>query len=126
MNAYQIVLFVHIVGAILLFTALTVEGLSYRFGFSAAELNRVVGPVSGLAVLLPGLYLTFTQWGWKGWIVFGLVAWLVIASLGGATGVALLREAIDRRTAVISWVVRVAIALVVVFDMTVKPGSVVS
>jgi hypothetical protein len=61
MSIYPIALFVHVVGAILLVAALTLEGIAIRLlrrattaseGGSAAamlRLNRVIGPLSGLA-----------------------------------------------------------------------------
>ena len=49
MDLYSIVLFVHIVGALLLFVLLTVEGVGLRAGFVTASLNRVLGPISALA-----------------------------------------------------------------------------
>ena len=39
------------------------------------------------------------------------------------TGVSLMRGRVSRRTAAISWMVRVGMALGVVFDMTVKPDA---
>ena len=124
MDVYSVLLFVHIVGALLLFVVLTVEGVSLRAGFSAAAVNRVLGPISGLAVLLPGLYLMRAQWGWTGWTVVGLVTWVLIAAAGSATGIAVLRGQVSRAGAVatLSWAVRVGMALAVVFDMTVKPA----
>ena len=46
MNAYSIALFLHIVGAMVLFALLAVEGAGYRVGFDSARLNRVLGPIS--------------------------------------------------------------------------------
>src|SRR5919201_6443853 len=63
MTLYRIALFVHVVGALLLFATLTVEGIGLRSlrrattvdqardGSSVARLTRVVGPVSALAIL---------------------------------------------------------------------------
>ena len=51
MDLYSIVLFVHIVGALLLFVLLTVEGVGLRAGFPSAAVNRVLGPISALAIL---------------------------------------------------------------------------
>ena len=65
MNLYSIALFVHVVGALLLFVTLTVEGVALRLLHRAAtpeaaksaagmlRLNRIVGPVSALGVLIP-------------------------------------------------------------------------
>jgi hypothetical protein len=120
MSLYSIALFFHIVGALLVFILLTVEGVALRQGFMAARLNRVLGPISALAILLPGLYMTASQWGWKGWIVVGVAAWVLIAVAGAATGIGLLAGRLNARTAAASWSIRVGMALGVVFIMTVK------
>lgn len=122
MTLYMAALFAHIVGAILLFAVLTVEGLSFRLSFSVAAYNRVIGPVSGLLVLVPGLYMARVQWGFAPWILFGLGAWLVIAVLGAATGILVMRRG-NRpgRLALVSWLGRSALAFLVVADMVVKP-----
>jgi hypothetical protein len=121
MSLYSIALFLHIVGALLLFVLLTIEGVGLRQGFMAARLNRVLGPLSALAILVPGLYMSASQWGWKGWVVVGITAWLLIAVGGAATGIGLLAGRLTTRAAAASWSIRVGIALGVVFIMTVKP-----
>jgi hypothetical protein len=144
MTLYSIALFLHIVGAMLLFVTLTVEGIALRQLYRAAtteaghgaaallRLNRVVGPLSALGVLVPGLYMTATNWGLVAWIVVALVSWLVIAVLGAVNGIRIL--ALERSQSLvtgiknpmflISWLTRVGIALGVVFLMTLKPGAV--
>ena len=89
-------------------------------------MNRVLGPLAALLILVPGLYMMQAQWGWTGWVVTGLVSWVFIAVLGAYTGIRVMRGRMDRRSAVISWLVRVGIALGVVFDMSVKPNALVS
>jgi hypothetical protein len=143
MTLYSIALFLHVVGALLLFVTLTVEGSALRQLRRAAtmeaargavallRLNRIVGPLSALGVLIPGLYMTATTWGWVAWIVVGLVAWLAIAVLGAVNGIRI--PALERSQALlsgirnpiflISWSTRAGIALGVVFLMTVKPGA---
>jgi hypothetical protein len=143
MTLYSIALFLHVVGALLLFVTLTVEGVVLRQLHRAAtreaaqgaaamlRLNRIVGPLSALGVLIPGLYMTATSWGWVGWIVVGLVAWALIAVLGAASGIRI--QALERSPALlagirspiflISWSTRVGISFGVVFLMTVKPGA---
>jgi hypothetical protein len=125
-NLYSIALFAHIVGAILVFVLLTIEGLGLRLGFDYAQLNRVLGPVSALLILVPGLYMMAAQWGWAGWIVTGIAAYALIAGVGAYTGISLMRGRMNRRTAVLSWLVRVGMALGVAFVMTVKPSLVLS
>src|SRR3981081_715628 len=99
---YSIALFVHVAGAIALFATLTLEGIAIRLlrqaanareGASSAallQLNRVLGPVSGLGVLVPGIYLTATSWGLVPWIAVGLSAWALIAVLGAVNGIRIL------------------------------------
>lgn len=126
MSLYSIALFVHIVGAVLLFVALTVEGVSLRAGFSAAPINRVVGPISGLAILFPGLYMVASGVGWKPWVAIGITGWVLIAALGAITGVSVMRGRMNVRTATVSWLIRIGLALGIVFDMTVKPDIAVA
>src|SRR5579864_1134524 len=126
MDLYSLALFAHIVGALLLFVILTVEGLSYRIDFEAAPLNRVVGPISLVLILLPGLYMMKAQWGWTGWVVVGIATYALIAALGAFTGISVMRGAMPRRTALMSWLIRIGLAAGVLFDMTVKPGLLVS
>jgi len=125
-DLYSIVLFVHIVGALLLFMLLTVEGVGPKAGLRSAALNRVLGPISALAILFPGLYMMKAEWGWAGWVVVGIVSWFLIAVLGAGTGIGVMRGRITNRAATLSWLIRVGMALGVVFDMTVKPNVLVS
>jgi hypothetical protein len=125
-NPYSIALFAHILGAILVFVLLTIEGLGLRFGFDYAQLNRVLGPVSALLILVPGLYMMAAQWGWAGWIVTGIATYVVIAGVGAYTGISVMRGRMNQRTAVLSWLVRIGMALGVAFVMTVKPSLVLS
>jgi hypothetical protein len=125
-NLYSIALFAHIVGAILVFVLLTIEGLGLRIGFDYAQLNRVLGPVSAALILVPGLYMMAAQWGWAGWIVTGIATYALIAGVGAYTGISVMRGRMNRRTAVVSWLVRIGMALGVAFVMTVKPSLVFS
>lgn len=124
MSLYNVALFAHIVGALLVYVALTVEGVSYRFGFDAAQMNRVVGPISALLILVPGLYMVKDQWGWTGWIVVGIVTYVLIAAAGAFTGILKMRGSMSRRAALVSWLLRIGLATGVVFDMVVKPDLV--
>jgi hypothetical protein len=151
MSIYPIALFVHVAGAILLFATLTLEGIAIRLlravatareGASSAailQVNRVLGPLSGLGVLVPGLYMTLAAWGWVPWIAVGLAAWALIAVLGAVNGIRILalQRTLGRESGpisgdlqdrirdplfVASWSTRAGVALGVVFLMTVKPG----
>jgi hypothetical protein len=126
MSLYSVALFLHIVGSLLLFALLTVEGAGLRQGFIAARLNRVLGPISALAILVPGIYMAVSQWAWNGWIVVGIASWVLIAVAGTVTGITLLAGRLSTRAAAASWAIRVGMALGVVFIMTVKPDVLVA
>jgi hypothetical protein len=120
MSLYSIALFIHIVGAVLVFVLLTVEGAGLRWGNSAAQLGRTLGPVSALAILVPGFYMA-AQTGWFAWTAAGLAAYIAIAGLGAYTGIAVMRGRISRSASTLSWAVRAGLAVGVLFDMTVEP-----
>jgi len=125
MSLYAIALFVHVVGAVLVFVLLTVEGVGLRSAMAAARVSRVLGPISALAILVPGFYMA-SQTGWHAWTAVGLASYAVIAGLGAYTGVTVARGRMSLRVATMSWLIRTCIALAVLFDMTVKPDLVVS
>ena len=146
MTWYSVALFVHIIGALLLGTAFTVEGIGVfrlRRATTSAQvrewegvtgLGRVFGPASVVAILASGLYMMVASWGWVPWIAVGLFAWVLIAVLGAVNGIRLTgivgragRDeaaiiALRGRSFVVSWMARVGIAVGVVFLMTNKPG----
>ena len=97
MSIYTIVLFLHISGAIGYFISIG----TWLFGFSAlrrvqrveqvralTDLAGRVGPLFGISVLLilvTGLYMAITAWGFQtGWIPVGLISLVLIAPLGTA------------------------------------------
>ncbi len=125
MSLYAIALFVHVVGAVLVFVLLTVEGVGLRSGMAAARVSRVLGPISALAILVPGFYMS-AQTGWHAWTAVGLASYAVIAGLGAYTGINAMRGKMSTGAATISWLVRIGIAMGVLFDMTTKPETVVA
>jgi hypothetical protein len=70
--------------------------------------------------------MTASQWGWKGWIVVGITAWVLIAVAGAATGIGLLGGRLNTRAAAASWSIRVGTALGIVFLMSIKPDLLVA
>ncbi|HKA11746.1 MAG TPA: hypothetical protein VKI99_14905 [Candidatus Dormibacteraeota bacterium] len=153
MTLYSAALFVHIVGALLLFTAVTLEGIGLRQMRRAstpehvreaagiAGLARMVGPASLVGIAVPGLYMTVTSWGWVPWILVGLASWLLVGVSGAMNGIRLasigrvaassdellpaeLGTRIGDPVLVTFWLMRVATVLAVVLLMTVKPGIV--
>lgn len=121
MDLYPLALFFHIVGALLLFVLLTIEGALLGRAGMAARMNRILGPISALFVLVPGLYMTATQWGFRPWILVGLATYVLIAALGAFTGITVLRGRMSLDVARGSWLVRVGAAVGIVFDMSLKP-----
>jgi hypothetical protein len=119
MSLYSIALFVHIVGAMLLIVLLALEGFTLRTG-AAARLNRVLGPIALVAILVPGFYMA-AQIGWHAWTAVGLASYALIAAGGAYTGISVMRGRMSPAAATVSWLVRTGIATGVVFDMTVKP-----
>jgi hypothetical protein len=155
MTAYSIAVFLHVAGAVLLFATLSLEGLALRQMRRATtaeaaresagilRLNRMIGPASALLVLIPGIYMTVTSWGWVAWILVALAAWLVIAVAGAVNGIRIvaLERALSSESGAISqpirdsvrdplfpasWFGRVGIAFGVLFLMAVKPDLAVS
>jgi hypothetical protein len=148
MTLYSVALFIHVVGALLLFAAFTAEGIGIfhlrrattsaqvRDWEGVAGLARVFGPASVVAILLPGIYMMVTTWGWVPWIAVALFAWFAVALMGATNGIRLslvLRRAvvdealigrIRSRQYVVSWSTRLAIGLGIVLLMTNKPDLV--
>jgi hypothetical protein len=158
MNAYSIALFLHIVGALALFATFGLEGFALfslrraataeqvRAWASVFGLLRRLWPASLGLLLLAGLYMTATTWGWQPWILTGLATMLLLPIVGARSGLRL--AAVGRALAgergplpaetraqlsdpflAASYHVRLAAALGIVFLMTVKPellGSLVT
>ncbi len=152
MTFNSVALFLHIVGALGLFVALGLEWISLlylrrvttteqaREWLSAFGLLRWVGSTSLGLILLTGFYMTATTWGGVAWIGIALAAMILLAALGAAlTGprMAAVGRAVVAESGALSlafrqrlhdpllWAsiqTRVAIALGIVFLMTVKPG----
>jgi hypothetical protein len=152
MTFYSFALFLHIVGALGLFIALGLEWTSLwylRRATTAEQVNqwllvfallRRIYPISWATILLPGFYMTATVWSRAAWIGIALAAIILIVVLGMAlTGrrMAAIGPAVAAERGSLSptlrqrlrdpllWAsiqTRVAIALGIVFLMTVKPG----
>jgi hypothetical protein len=150
MTLYAFALFVHVVGALLLSTAFTAEGIALfhlrrattgagvRQWEGVAGLARVFGPASVVTILASGLYMMVTSWGWVPWLAVGLFAWVLIAVLGAVNGIrmsVIVRQiagdappgtGLQSRGFVISWLTRLLMAAGIVFLMTNKPDLVPS
>src|SRR5262245_37758068 len=151
---YRLILFVHVVAALGIFAGLTLDWLAVarlrkvataaaaRTWLGVLEISAVIGPWARMLSLAAGLYLAITAWSWDGWIITGLVGWLVLVVLGEALTGRELREMIadaNRQTGHLSdelrgrflsprlWLaalVRPWLATGIVFIMTVKPPAV--
>lgn len=150
---YSILLFLHIVGALGLFASLAIEqaGLvNLRRAQTIAQarewlsllrtLQRIQGP-SALVLVATGLYMMATRWSHQAWAGLGLVGMVVMAIVGiSVTGRRMkgigrampaadgplpgaLRARLDDSALGTSASVRVALALGIVFNMSVKPAT---
>jgi hypothetical protein len=155
LTLYSIALFLHIAGALGVFAALALDwvGITNLRRARTAEQVRdwagVYGVIRGLgaasvgALLVFGLYMTAVTWGPTGWIGIGFLSLLFIAVLGAVGGVRLgrilavaasgqgilaeeLQGQLRAPLFVASVRARTAVALGVVFLMTVKPEAAVS
>jgi hypothetical protein len=156
MSLYAINVFLHVVGALGLFAALSLEWAGLRGMRQAASveharqwigllgsLGRLAG-VSALILLATGLYMSATAWQRQSWIRLGLVGWIFIGAIGpGLTGRRIraisrglpphdgsLSGPLLRRmrdpVLLLSAWLRTALALGIVFLMTTKPGAAMS
>ena len=153
MTLYSIALFFHIAGALGVFAALALDwvGITKLRGAGSVEqvrewagvygVIRALGGASVAALLVFGLYMTAVTWGPTGWIGIGFLSLLFIAVFGAVSGIRLsrvlaaagsgqgslgedLRGALHSPLFVASVRARTAVALGVVFLMTVKPDAV--
>lgn len=152
-SLYSISLFLHIVGALGLFASLAFEQaglLNLRRATTNAQARewlsllrapqRIQGP-SALVLVVTGLYMMITSWRHQTWAGLGLVGMVLMALIGFAiTGrrmrvigralpandgplPATLRERLNDPALRMSASVRVALALGIVFNMSVKPAA---
>ena len=153
MSLYSILVFLHIVGALGLFAGVGLEWaglLNLRRATTTSQvrewarllsaLRRVGGPAA-LIILVTGLYMGVARWGHQAWIVAGLLGLVMIAVLGatitGRRAAAItrsiptedgviplvLRCRLDDPMLLVSAWVRTALALGIVFIMSVKPNA---
>jgi len=152
MNDYSITLFFHIVGALGFFVALGLEwtGLRHIRGATTAKEVGVwvgisnsalrLGIISMLTILASGIYMMARAWGGVAWIIAALSALLLVIMLSVALTrprMAAIKRALPTKNGPLPqtfhtlanhpflWIsiqTRLAIALGIVFLMTVKPG----
>lgn len=108
MSIYTVVLFLHVSGAIGYFISMSIWlfGLSIMRRAQHVEQVRTIGnlialsgPISGISLLLilvTGLYLAASAWGFRtGWIDVALISLILMAPLGAAL-IEPRRRALDR------------------------------
>lgn len=100
MRTYQIVLFFHLVGALLFFAGIVVVGMAFEFARTRRELAEVLvlltlarlgvllAAVGGLLLPIFGLWLVHLgAWGYgSGWVDWALGLYVVAMVLGGIGG----------------------------------------
>lgn len=92
---YNVVLFLHIVGAVIMFMAIAILALAMISLLQSKDTENVkrwsglavktdgLFPMSTLLILVPALYLVFSTWGWgTAWINVSLAALLGTSFLG--------------------------------------------
>jgi len=146
MSLYLVALFLHLIGAVLLFVTLGVEGLAIRYLSRAttveqvrdwgnvAALSGVLGPLSAVTLLVTGLCMMITTWHVVAWIVVAVVGWLFVVVVGTVNGIRLARMAripagetaavadqVGQPLLITSWLATVAVGLGVMFLMSAKP-----
>src|SRR5438067_1791317 len=97
MTFYSLALFAHIVGVLGLFIAIGLVWISMlwlqqartmgqvRERIALASIQERLLPAASMLILLAGIYMTVTTWGWATpWIDFSLAALVVMGALGGA------------------------------------------
>jgi hypothetical protein len=151
---YSIFLFLHIVGALGIFAGLAIEQAALfnlrRAGTNTQArewlsllrvLQRFLGP-SALVLLVTGVYMMATRWSHQTWAGLGIAGMTLIALLGalvtgrrmkpigqavftidGPLSPALRDRLADPVLRLSAWV-RLGLALGLVFNMSVKPGTV--
>ena len=155
---YQIALFFHVVGALGIFVALALEWLGLlnmrraetvedvrQWGGVLRSVRRI-GPIAMVIILISAFYMVATAWGGAGWIIVAFLALLLFPPLGAISGTRMasvgraiatqhgaltpaLREKLRHPLVWTLLLVRTAMALGIVFLMTVKPdllGSVIT
>ena len=154
MNSYSIALYLHIVGALAFFVTLGLEWITLRHLQRATTTEQVrewirvpyemgrAGMIAMLMLLGAGLYMMATTWGGAAWILITLAALALMIPFGMVVTqrrMAAIEQAanVERRPLSsellhllhdpllsISIQTRIAIALGIVFLMTIKPDAI--
>ncbi len=152
MSFYSIALFLHITGALGIFVGIGLEWLivhNFQKVTTNSQALQWTGlfkvlPVtfliSGILILFPGIYMSVEVWGMSPWIISGLTLYLFLAVFGGKVvgkKIGSIRSALESEgeklsdailkevkspIIVQSLKIRTALALSIIFMMTIKPG----
>jgi hypothetical protein len=150
MNFYALTLFLHIIGALGLFIGMGMEVIILKQlrdaktneqafeGGGLMKKLRTVFLSSTILLLLSGIYLVETSWGWTAWVILGLTLMVVLSVFGSVSGkkvgmtIAALgkpdefiseeaRKKLSNPVILKSLIVRTALSLGIIFMMTLKP-----
>jgi hypothetical protein len=150
MEELSLLIFLHVLGALGMFTAFAIEGVAQTYLRRAAtgpevrswaDAYRIVPAVGGgslLILLATGLWMTLAEWDWTGWIIVASISIIALAVLGATGGIrysaavqaaadeggplsAGSHEALSHPLPRAMLMMRVAMAIGIVFLMTVKP-----
>lgn len=105
---YNIVLFVHILGAVLMFIAMGIlftamismlhakeKDEVHKWSALAVKLDGLM-PLSTLLIIAPALYLVFSAWGWGvAWINVSLALFVVMSVMGPMINLRRLKSIMD-------------------------------
>jgi len=148
--SYKITLFLHIIGAFILFAAMVIEWLSlinFRkttdFGTVKVSVSNysksvVIGPIAAILILIPGIYLMTFGWNNANWIIIAFIGMILLAVTGGVmTGKKMkaikkivstenkmspeLRSLLNNNSLILSLKIRSSVFLGIIYLMTVKP-----
>ncbi len=152
MSMYIIALFIHISGALAMFAGLGIEGVVFMNLKSASapqdalpwlssmKILRIVFAYSGVSLLITGIYLVASSWGWTAWVITGLVLFTALSAYGSATGrkIAIsissliktesrsipsdVKKVIASPFLMTTYKLKITIGLGIIFMMTTKPG----
>ena len=140
MNTFSFALFLHIIGALMLFAALALEwvGLRQIRSEKLSEPVRAwlgvlgsiskVGFISMLTTVITGVYM-LTVWGWTSWLVVtvGALVLMIVLTRAVAPRVKALGQSLEAVNDPILWIsiqTRVVIVLGIVFLKIAKPNLV--
>lgn len=150
MAGYRIIVYLHVIGAMGWFLTMGLEAASLsllaraqgvdalRAALSPVRVNRVVGPITALLLLVPGVYMATSVWSpHPAWVGLGYLSFILVFVLGaavtGRASVRFERALRDGKEVPVplaplrySLFARLGVLVGVTFAMVVKPDALVS